>query len=436
MRTWFVLAVLLIVGLLLGASMLVYAAYVLLAVFWFCRFLTKEWMDGLKATRTMSLTEVEIGQKVSIQLQVANRGKWSIAWLLLDDALPRQALFDPPPALKREGSSLRMCWIPARGTRVLSYVLIPLRRGFYQIGPLVAETGDLLGLHRRFKSITEPEFLLVKPKVIPLEGYNVASRRPIGEVRVTYRFMEDPTLISGTRLYQNGDPMRNIHWRASARTGQLQCKQYQPTCVAGATLVLDMHRNSNPTKHEPVRGDLAATAAASICHTLMQLGQQFGMVSNGRDAADRMATERRLREFHDRDEAQQAVAMHSSSDRMRPVIVPTGRGPGQFEDVLKALARLERTDGLSLSELLLEAQSRLPRDATVMVIVQEVDDAAALALGMLRRQGYSVAAIVNNYDNESFTAAVGRLLAQRIAVYHLLDEDSISRICKELVLRY
>lgn len=436
MRTLAALALLLIVGLALGASMLVYAAYVLLAVFWLSRFLAREWMDNLKATRTMSALEVEIGQKVSVQVQLQNRGKWSIAWLLLDDVLPHQALHEPPPALKREGSSLRMCWIPAKGTRVLSYALLPQRRGYFQIGPLVAETGDLLGLHRRFKSVTEPEYLLVMPKVIPLEGYDVASRRPIGEVRVTYRFMEDPTLISGTRQYQNGDPMRSIHWRATARTGQLQCKQYQPTCVAGATLVLDLHRQSNPSKHEPIRSDLAVTAAASICHTLMQLGQQFGLVSNGRDAADRIATERSVREFTDRETAQRAVAMHASSDRMRPVIIPTGRGPEQFQQVLKTLARLERTDGLALPELLLEAQSRLPRDATVMVIVQEVDEAAAIALGMLRRQGYSIATIVNNYENEAFTEAVGRLLAQRVHVYHLLDEDSIPRICKELVLRY
>jgi hypothetical protein len=78
----------------------------------------------------------------------------------------------------------------------------------------------------------------------------------------------------------------------------------------------------------------------------------------------------------------------------------------------------------------------MPRDASVLVILQEVDEAAALALGMLRRQGYSVSAIVNNYDNEAFTAAVGRLLAQHIAVYHLLDEESVATICKEMVLRY
>ncbi len=436
MRTLAGLALLLLVGLWLGASMLVYSAYVLFAVFWLSRYLSRRWTAALTAVRTMSADEIEIGESTQIQLRLDNRDSLSIVWVLIDEVLPKRALLGPPPALTREGNNLRMCSVPAKSSRIVTFKLRAERRGYYQIGPTIAETGDLLGLHRRFRTVTEPSYLLVFPKLIPLSGYDVASRRPVGEVRVTYRFLEDPTLISGIRQYQNGDPLRSIHWRATARTGQLQCKQYQPTSVAGATLVLDLHKHSNPDHHEPIRSDLAVTAAASICHTLLQMQQQFGLISNGRDAADRFATTARASEFESLEVAQRSVAMRGSSDRLRPIVLPAARGPEHFIQVHKTLARLERTNGLLLEQLLLETQSRMPRDASVLVILQEVDEAAALALGMLRRQGYSVSAIVNNYDNEAFTAAVGRLLAQHIAVYHLLDEESVATICKEMVLRY
>ncbi len=430
------LALLLLIGLLLGASMLVYSAYVLFAVYSISRYLARRWTEALKATRTLSADEVEIGTSVGIQLKLENRDRWSIAWVLIDDVLPKAALIGPPPALELEGSNLRMCSVPARGARVMAYKLKALRRGYFQIGPTIAETGDLLGLHRRFRTLTQPAFLLVLPKLIPLAGYDVASRRPIGEVTIAYRLFEDPTLISGIREYQNGDPMRSIHWRATARTGQLQSKQYQPTTVAGATIVLDLHVRSNPDHHEPVRSDLAVTAAASICHTLMQMQQQFGIVTNGRDAADRFAEVAHLQEFSDLKEARRMVSMRSKSERLRPIILPAERGPEHFVHIHKTLARLERTDGMTLPELLFESQSRMTRNATVIVILQEVDETAAMALGLLRRQGYSVAAIVNNFDNDALTTAVGRLLAERIAVYHLLDEESVPRICKELMLRY
>lgn len=388
----------------------------------------------------MSRSEIEVGEQVQIQLRLDNRDAWSILWVLVDDVLPPPALIGPPPALQVDGQRLRICSVPAKSSRLLSYRLTALRRGYYQIGPTIAETGDLLGLHRRCRALGTTAYLLVLPKLVPLVGYDIASRRPIGEVNVTYRLLEDPTMIAGIRQYQNGDPLRSVHWRATARTGQLQCKQYQPTSVAGATLVLDLHERTNPTRHEPIRSDLAVTAAASICHTLLLMQQQFGLVSNGRDAADRVADSRargdRQREYESLETAKVAVAMRVSSDRLRPVVIPAARGPAHFLHVRKTLARLERTGGMLLEELLIESRSRLPRDASVLVILQEVDEAAALALGLLRRQGYAVSAIVNNYENEAFTEASARLMTQHIAVYHLLSEESIPAICKAFVLKF
>ncbi len=436
MRTLAAISLLLIVGLLLGASMLVYSAYVLIAVFWINRYLSHRWTMALHGTRTMSTQELEIGQGVHVQLRLENRDSMQVLWVIVEDSLPRSALFGPPPALTLEGNALRICSVPAKASRVLTYKVNALRRGYYQIGPTIAETGDLLGLHRRFRVIAPPTYLLVLPKLIPLAGYDVASSRPVGEVKVTYRLLEDPTLISGIRPYQPGDPLRSIHWRATARTGEIQCKQYQPTSVAGATLIVDMHKSTNPDHHEPVRSDLAVTAAASICHTLMQMQQPFGLVSNGRDAADRFAETEQNQEFSSLTDAKRQVAMLEKDERLRPIILLPTRGPEHFVQIHKTLARLERTDGLRLEELLLEAQSRINRNTTIMVILQQVDDAAALGLGMLKRRGYSVAAIVNNYENEAFNSAAGKLLAQHIAVYHLLDEQSIPTICKNLMLRY
>ena len=433
MRALAGISFLMLIGLLTGASMLVYAAYVLVAIYVVTRYLSRKWADSLVVSRKSVAHEVEIGQTVLINFKLENAGKLPIVWILLEDVLPRGALVGPPPALKLEGANLRLCSLPSGTPKLHSYKLTALRRGYYQIGPLIAETGDLFGLHRRFKTVSQIETLLVLPKIVPLVGYEVASQRPVGEVKVTYRLLEDPTLISGIRKYQNGDPMRAVHWRASARTGTLQSKQYQPTSVAGVTLVLDLHRSSNPDHHEPIRSDLAITAAASIAHTLMQMQQQFGLITNGRDAADRMAEEQQ-REYASRESARREAAMRQRSDRLRPIVVPPARGAEHFIQLHKLLARVERTDGLKLPDLLVETQSRMSRDATVLVIVQEVDDAAALALGMLKRQGYSVAAIVNNYENDAFESATARLMAQRISVYHLLDEQAIAHICTQMVM--
>ncbi len=184
-----------------------------------------------------------------------------------------------------------------------------------------------------------------------------------------------------------------------------------------------------------MRCDLAVCAAASICHMLLQMQQPFGLITNGRDAADRFADSHRDQEFASLEDARQTVSMRSTSDRLRPMILPVAKSAEHFEQVHKTLARLERTDGLRLEQLLLEVEGRLARDTSMIIILQQVDEAAALALGMLRRRGYSVATIVNNYENEAYASALAKLLAQQIAVYHLPDEAAVPTICRELLMR-
>ena len=221
----------------------------------------------------------------------ANRGLLPVAWALVEDLLPRAATFIQPPSLSLLGSRLQLFSFRPGGKATLYYQLQCNRRGYHQIGPLMVETGNLFGLHRRYRTLTAPHFLIVYPEIAPLEGYDLATRMPLGEIRMANRLFEDPTRIAGVRAYQQGDPLNRVHWRATARTGLLHSKIYEPSTVAGATLLLDFHQADYAPNHEPFRSELAVMAAASIAHAVFEMGQQIGLVTNGRDAADRIRQE-------------------------------------------------------------------------------------------------------------------------------------------------
>ena len=164
-------------------------------------------------------------------------------------------------------------------------------RGYYPVGPTVLETGDVFGLHRRHRVIGAPVYVMVYPKILPLPQYDFASQRPIGEVRLQNRLFEDPTRTAGVRPHMPGDPLSRVHWRATARTGQLHCRIFEPTTLAGATLLVDFHTAGYPKRSEPHRSDIVITTAASIGYAVSVLNQPVGLVSNGRDAADRIRAE-------------------------------------------------------------------------------------------------------------------------------------------------
>lgn len=429
---WYVGAVaLLTVAVVFGLGLLAYAMYALLGVLLLSRFLARTWAESLAAERRCTRYSVSIGEKVAVVLTVRNRGVLPVVWVLLEDLLSREAVAPPAPRLEILGNRYQMAMLAPRGQRTLFYQIRPRMRGYFQIGPLVLETGDLFGLHRRFRVVTAPHFLLVYPKVLPLEGYEVASRRPIGEVRLAHRLYEDPTRIAGVREYQWGDPLNRVHWRATARTGQLHSKVYEPSSVAGATIVLDFHQAAFDVRNEPIRSELAITAAASVANALYQLGQQVGLVTNGRDAAERVRREGWDPEPRTRSAARQAAAMLERSDRLQPIVVETRRGPEQLLRILEILARLELTDGLLLPQLLAETASRFPRDASVLVLLSAVQPETAVALGDLRRRGLAISAIVSAFHLHEFEAAYRLLSAEGIETRQLSDENDIPVICQE-----
>ncbi len=425
---------LLAIAYLLNLGILVYAIYALLAVFFVSHFFSTGWINGLVGKRRVGQTEAEIGERISIVVDVRHTGRLPVSWVLLEDMLSRRDTAAKGQRLVVSGRHMEVTDFKPGQAFKLIYQLKCNHRGYYQIGPLVAESGDLFGLNRRYRVLLEPEFLQVNPKIIPLEGYDIASRRPIGEIVMTHRLFEDPTRIAGVRQYQSGDPLARIHWRATARTGQLQSKIYDASSMAGATVILDFHQSSFDPRHEPVRSELAVTCAASIANAVNQMGQQIGLISNGRDAADRIRLEGWRSDRRTRAEARKSASMSETSDRLRPVIVPTKKADDQMQQILSTLARLEMTDGLSLFQLVQESQERLPRDASVIAVLTHVDLAVGVTLGQLRRMGYAVVAIINCHDVERFTQLSEPLLSEGIETRHLSDESAVRSICEKQIL--
>jgi hypothetical protein len=166
------------------------------------------------------------------------------------------------------------------------------------------------------------------------------------------------------------------------------------------------------------------------------MGQQVGLVTNGRDAADRIRTEGwRHEQLYTRRAAQTAAAMQDKSDRLRPVVVPTRRTSTQLTYILQTLARVEKTDGFTLPQLVSEAASQLPQSATVIAILTRVTPQIAITLGNLRRRGLAVAAVINTFDEQHFAEQSAPLLSEGIETRHLKDRAAIPSVCMKCVLR-
>ena len=209
-----------------------------------------------------------------------------------------------PADFARNGDNACLTILMPGRSVTMRYTLTCPRRGYHRIGPMTMESGDLFGLQRRFKTGHQQNYISVLPTVAYIDTFNIASRRPQGPVRISNRIYDDPTRIVGVREYREQErsrgreaeaggrggrgrrfPGRN-HWKASARTGKLFSKVQEPSSVSGGTLILDLHDDNYAPERKDERMELAITTTASIAYLLQVAGEQVGMLTNARDAAE------------------------------------------------------------------------------------------------------------------------------------------------------
>lgn len=433
--------VLLVAALVFQLGLLAYAMYALLGIILLSRVMVRIWNENLSAKRvTKGVRELNIGDTTEIQISLMNKGPLPIPWILLDDHMPKDYTSLRFPRLKLEGKRQRILMVWGNSTANIRYKITPLMRGFYQFGPVILENGDIFGLDRRFRLAAPPQFVLVYPRTVPMAGYDLASRRPVGEIRLTHRLFEDPTRIAGVRGYERGDPLNRVHWRTTARMGTLYSKVYEPSTIAGATILFDFHVDSFPERGEPMRSELAVTSAMSVAAAVHSLGQQFGLVSNGQDAAERMRlegwdTQKDGGELESIGQAMQLAEQEGAGDKLRPIIVPPRRGPEQLELVRESLARIEKSNGLFLPDLIDEASGYIPRDTTLIAILSHATAERAVALSALQRQGMAVVVLLIISEQSELEKSHLILAGEGLEVREIQDETDIAAVCQQQFIR-
>ena len=103
-------------------------------------------------------------------------------------------------------------------------------------GPAVSVRGDQLGLLRRRVRWADPVELFVHPRTTLLAPSQSGLVRDL-EGTVTSTLTDNDLAFHALRPYEPGDDQRYVHWRTTARTGQLMVRQFQETRRSELVLV-------------------------------------------------------------------------------------------------------------------------------------------------------------------------------------------------------
>lgn len=236
----------------------------------------------LHVERSFSSDVVESGTATTVTVSVAGTGPFPTPPAQVLDVVPGVEGTTPPAALP----TLR--GLP-RGSRraavrpVLRYDLTPERRGVHEVGPLAVEENDPFRLMLLRHVAGGTSRLVVTPRLADLEAEPAGQVASEGESERVQRRADGGEDDLGTREYRAGDPLRRVHWRATARHGELMVRQEEQRSSPRSLVLLDTRAAAFP-RHADDDGEgdrafeRAVAFAASICVHLERGGYAVQLV--------------------------------------------------------------------------------------------------------------------------------------------------------------
>jgi uncharacterized protein (DUF58 family) len=228
---------------LLGAAAAVAAA---------CAVVFALWRPQLTVTRIADPDRVARGEPARMTLTVRNTSRLRAANLVAVDRCGGNSV--PVPLLR-----LR----PGRDTTV-DYPVPTERRGVVPIGPLRVTRGDPLALVSLSRGYGEVATVWVHPRIHLLRAVPAGLTRSL-DGRID-KVPHGTITFDSLREYVVGDELRRVHWRSSAKVGELMVREQLDTSEPTIVVLLDDRATAHPQVRDGVAEsfEAACEAAASI----------------------------------------------------------------------------------------------------------------------------------------------------------------------------
>jgi uncharacterized protein (DUF58 family) len=348
-------AILVIAAFSSGLPFLFYLLYLAILVIGGSYVLVRLGLTDLEAGYAVSQLHGHVGDQLRVTYTLRNSSRLPKLWLEVHNptTLPGGL---PGRALSLSGNQERS-WL----------VRAPLtRRGHFRIDPLAIRTGDPFGFFEASAAVGQGVAVVVYPRLEPVPAWRLPSANIEGSHAAPERTIQTTPLAMSVRPYAPGDSMNRIHWKSTARHGEIQVKEFDLEQTADAWIVLDLQRTIQTGRGDESTTEAAIRVAAAITDKALVENRAVGMTVNAR----------------------------------RPTHLPPDRGGRQHLKIMQLLAALEADGEAPLVETLVQGVPRLRRGMTAVIITASLDPAWVRVLATLRNRG--VACVVVTLDAPAY----------------------------------
>ena len=224
----------------------------------------------LGLVRTLNPAQVTAGQQARVELELSNDGMMPTGLLLLEEQIPYILGTRPRFVVSRMGPH----W-----TRTVEYAVRSDVRGKFVVGPMTVRLTDPFGLVELDRMFVATSSLVVTPQVVPLPAIPLSGAWTGAGDNRPRAFASGSAEDVTVREYRRGDELRRVHWRSSAKAGELMVRREEQPWQSRATLFLDNRRSAHRGTGAASSLEQAVSLTASIAVHLVQRGFRVRLVT-------------------------------------------------------------------------------------------------------------------------------------------------------------
>ena len=328
--------------------------------------LVKFGLRGLQCTRAFSRVAVFEGDEGEMIEVVRNDRPMLVPWLRVESHISPHIRLGSQDNLDVSGSRYYcslFTLLPYQQVKRRHKVRF-LHRGVYDLGSASLSVGDVLGFFQQTREQQMHVPVTVFPRLLPDSELPQPLSLLLGETVSRRQLLTDPFMVRGIREYLPGDPVRDIHWPATARMGTAQVRVFDHTARMKLLVILNVQRKDTQwgdflMEYEEGEIEYGISVAATMCVNALRNGLSAGFATN----------------------------MPFGEEKESVVMLPAG-GAAREEELLAAFARLSVVRTLAFPLFLDTLTDVTDMDVLVLSCYDSPDVQAGL--DKLRRQGNQV----------------------------------------------
>ena len=337
-----VAGILLVAAFSTGFAFLFYLVYLGVLVVGGSYLVTRNGLADLEAGYSVNQLQAHVGDQLRTTYTLRNTSRLPKLWLEVHN--PSTLPIPLPGRAISLGTRRERSWV-AR---------VPLaRRGHFRVDPLQIRTGDPFGFFEANASVGHGLTLVVYPRIERIPRWRLRAVSLEGSRSTPVRTQQTTPLATSIRPYAPGDAFNRIHWPSTARTGEIQVKEFDLEQTADVWLFVDLERRVQSGSGDDSSVEVAVRVAAAVAERALSENRAVGLTTTG------------------------AHIIHLSPDR----------GPRQRLKILNLLAAVDGDGSAPLVEALVAGLPLLRRGMSAVIVTPAAETAWVRPLATLRPRG-------------------------------------------------